>query len=237
MLHEHCCSTNLHHKWLMQIPLGGTFKDPGCFAITSAPGKSSPATVSASVEGITSPAVAATCFVYISQQCQPSVHTMFRVTALLPFMLTRTLQFCGAANNDSVYGRRRSDNPDNCSNDHSILHTVHGHRCIGKQRNTSCPLCECVRPVPPRALLLRHRFVTAHHKACHHSSNELHSEHSFPVLPQLNADVLSAYFSVKTFCFLSCLHSAHTLSMHQFVLGALSMSGALPMCMPACRSV
>jgi hypothetical protein len=37
----------------MQIPLGGTFKDPGCFASSSAPGKSSPVTVSASVEGNT----------------------------------------------------------------------------------------------------------------------------------------------------------------------------------------
>ena len=46
----------------MQIPLGGTFKDPGCFASSTAPGKSSPVTVSASVEGTTS---AATCCCYL----------------------------------------------------------------------------------------------------------------------------------------------------------------------------
>ncbi len=68
----------------MQIPLGGTFKDPGCFASSTAPGKSSPVTVSASVEGITSAAAvaaaaaaaAATCFVYIPQQWYPSVHAI-----------------------------------------------------------------------------------------------------------------------------------------------------------------
>ena len=43
----------------MQIPLGDTFKDPGCFASSAAAGKSSPVTVSASVEGITSAAAAA----------------------------------------------------------------------------------------------------------------------------------------------------------------------------------
>ncbi len=46
----------------MQIPLGGTFKDPGCFASSTAPGKSSPVTVSASVEGTTS---AAACCCYL----------------------------------------------------------------------------------------------------------------------------------------------------------------------------
>ena len=73
----------------MQIPLGGTFKDPGCFASSTAPGKSSPVTVSASVEGIISAAdgaaaaaaatcylLPATCFVYISQQWQPFVHAI-----------------------------------------------------------------------------------------------------------------------------------------------------------------
>lgn len=145
MLHEHCCTTNLHYNWLMQIPLGGAFKDPGCFASSTAPGKSSPVTVSASVEGITSAAAAAvTCFIYKSQQWQPSVHATVRVVTPLPFMLTRTLRFRGAANSDSVHGFRGSDNSDECSNNHSVLHRVHSHGCIGKHRNPSGPVCQCV---------------------------------------------------------------------------------------------
>lgn len=66
------------------------------------------------------------------------------VTGVLPVMPTRTLHVCGAANNERDRGCRGSDNPDNCSNNHSVLHTVHCHRCIGKHRYPSCPLRECV---------------------------------------------------------------------------------------------
>ena len=39
-------------KWLLlQVPLGGTFKDPGCFAQSAAVGKSSPVTATASLSG------------------------------------------------------------------------------------------------------------------------------------------------------------------------------------------
>ena len=36
---------------LLQVPLGSTFKDPGCFAQATALGKSSPVTVTATLPG------------------------------------------------------------------------------------------------------------------------------------------------------------------------------------------